>query len=154
MAGRRPKPTQLKIIEGNPGKRPLNKQEPKPQSGYPEPLNLSKKARELWDELCPILDSMGVLTVADGVALERLCECYAEVEALSEYIKKRGRVFKTTNTAGDATIKANPAAAMLADADRRLKSYLVEFGLTPAARSKVHIQDNEENQNAAAAFFR
>jgi len=30
MAGRKPKPTALKIIEGNPGKRPLNKNEPKP----------------------------------------------------------------------------------------------------------------------------
>jgi hypothetical protein len=31
MRGRKPKPTYLKLLNGNPGKRPLNEQEPKPQ---------------------------------------------------------------------------------------------------------------------------
>ncbi|MEQ8198694.1 MAG: phage terminase small subunit P27 family, partial [Clostridiaceae bacterium] len=29
--GRKPKPTAIKVLEGNPGKRPLNKNEPKPE---------------------------------------------------------------------------------------------------------------------------
>ncbi|MNY64462.1 Phage terminase, small subunit [compost metagenome] len=50
-------------------------------------------------------------------------------------------------------IKANPAVAMLADVDRRFKSYLVEFGLTPAARSKVQIKDDEPKEDQFAEFF-
>ena len=33
MRGRRPKPTALKLIEGNPGKRPLPRDEPTPPVG-------------------------------------------------------------------------------------------------------------------------
>jgi len=34
-------------------------------------------------------------------------------------------------------VRTRPEVAVIADADRRFKSYLVEFGLSPAARSKV-----------------
>ena len=36
MAGRKPKPTAIKKLEGNPGKRKLNKNEPVPAKGMPE----------------------------------------------------------------------------------------------------------------------
>ena len=36
MAGRKPKPTAVKKLEGNPGKRKLNKKEPVPAKGMPE----------------------------------------------------------------------------------------------------------------------
>ena len=31
QSGRKPKPTAVKVLEGNPGKRSLNRQEPKPE---------------------------------------------------------------------------------------------------------------------------
>ena len=34
--GRKPKPTALKVLEGNPGKRPLNLYEPTPEGDLPE----------------------------------------------------------------------------------------------------------------------
>lgn len=36
MAGRKPKPTAVKKLEGSPGKRKLNKKEPVPSKGMPE----------------------------------------------------------------------------------------------------------------------
>lgn len=33
--GRKPKPTELKLLEGNPAKRPLNKNEPNPEKKAP-----------------------------------------------------------------------------------------------------------------------
>ena len=36
MAGRKPKPTALKKLEGNPGKRKLNTKEPMPGKGMPD----------------------------------------------------------------------------------------------------------------------
>ena len=36
MAGRKPKPTAIKKLEGNPGKRKLNTKEPIPAKGMPE----------------------------------------------------------------------------------------------------------------------
>ncbi|MGF0034338.1 hypothetical protein ACQRBN_15455 [Bariatricus sp. SGI.154] len=35
MAGRKPKPTAVKKLEGNPGKRKLNTKEPVPEKGMP-----------------------------------------------------------------------------------------------------------------------
>jgi len=52
MRGRRPKPTRLKMLTGNPGKRPLNPNEPRPEATIPDaPAELSAGARAEWDRL-------------------------------------------------------------------------------------------------------
>jgi P27 family predicted phage terminase small subunit len=154
MAGRRPKPTHLKVVAGNPGKRAINKKEPKPAREIPScPAYLSDTAKVAWGRLSVLLDRMGVLTEADGVALERLCDCYAEILECRALIEEQGRTYSSIRGVGDddspieqVLMKANPAVAMLADADRRFKSYLVEFGLTPAARSKVQTKGDGDGE--------
>lgn len=154
MAGRRPTPTALKLVKGNPGKRAINKKEPKPAPGIPSPpSHLTDSGKVAWGRLTVLLDRMGVLTEADTFALERLCDCYAEILELREEVEGAGRTYTTTSTQGETVIKANPAVPMLADADRRFKSYLVEFGLTPAARTKVQIKDDDEEKDQLAEFF-
>lgn len=60
MAGRKPKPTEVKKLEGNPGKRKLNTKEPIPAKGMPncpewllpeakEEYSTSKKVKRLLD---------------------------------------------------------------------------------------------------------
>ncbi|MGH7717148.1 MAG: phage terminase small subunit P27 family, partial [Vulcanimicrobiaceae bacterium] len=47
MAGRKPKPTHLKLVAGNPGKRPPNENEPQPEGDLedaPEGLTPSQQA--------------------------------------------------------------------------------------------------------------
>lgn len=154
MAGRRPTPTELKLVRGNPGKRPINKNEPQPSKRIPSaPDHLSTEGQVAWGRLTVLLDRMGVLTEADGFALERLCDCYAEILALRDLVETQGRTYETTSTQGELVLKANPAVAMLADVDRRFKSYLIEFGLTPAARSKVQVKDDEPKEDQFAEFF-
>ena len=49
MAGRKPKPTAIKELEGNPGKRKLNNKEPKPDKGMPVcPEWLPPEAKAEW----------------------------------------------------------------------------------------------------------
>lgn len=49
MRGRRPKPTLIKELEGNPGKRPLNKHEPKPEGDlFAAPEWMTESQREGW----------------------------------------------------------------------------------------------------------
>ena len=48
MAGRKPKPTAIKELEGNPGKRKLNKKEPKPEKGML--VSDGAERRELKDQ--------------------------------------------------------------------------------------------------------
>jgi len=60
----------------------------------------------------------------------------------------------TTTAQGDTLIKGNPAVNQLRAADSQFKSYLIEFGLTPAARSKVHATPEEaEREDPLKEFF-
>ena len=58
-AGRKPKPTAMKELEGNPGKRKLNKKEPMPGKGMPDcPKWLLPDAQEEWKRLSEKLNQI------------------------------------------------------------------------------------------------
>ncbi len=79
-AGRKPIPTHLQLVKGVSRRDRLPAAEPTPDVGMPEaPVLSGKVARAAWRRFGALLLGMGVLTKADGAALERLCECYAEV---------------------------------------------------------------------------
>ena len=60
MRGRKPKPTALKVLEGNPGKRPLNKKEPQPEKKAPAARHgWSRKAKKEWKRMAKTLEAMG-----------------------------------------------------------------------------------------------
>jgi phage terminase small subunit len=60
MRGRKPKPTVLKIREGNPGKRAINAQEPTAPAGIPErPAMLQGEAAAEWGRTSTLLHEMG-----------------------------------------------------------------------------------------------
>ena len=120
MPGRRPKSSYEKAILGNPGRRPLNHDEPNPQVGVPrKPPHLGKFASELWDELVETLTTTRVLTMADGRALEMACMAYDE--------------YRTASAETGPKRKNN----VISDAWKRYRSMLIEFGLTPSSRPKV-----------------
>lgn len=49
QSGRKPKPTAIKVLEGNPGKRELNEYEPKPAKKAPRcPSWLEDEAKKEW----------------------------------------------------------------------------------------------------------
>lgn len=155
MAGRRPKPTALKLVQGNPGKRAIPKKEPKPKREIPScPAYLDDNGKVAWGRLSVLLDRMGVMTEADGLALERLVDCYADILECRKLIERDGRTYTTSTAQGDTLIKGNPAVNQLRAADAQFKSYLVEFGLTPAARSKVQATpDDDDKKDPLAEFF-
>ncbi len=155
MAGRRPTPTILKIVSGNPGKRAINKTEPRPRREIPScPAHLEDSGKVAWGRLSLILDRMGVLTEADTAALERMCDCYTDILECRDLIHRDGRTYSVTTPGGDALIKGNPAVGQLRAADALFKSYLVEFGLTPSARSKVHsLAEDDHKADPLAEFF-
>src|ERR1035437_10901768 len=99
MKGRKPKPTHLKLVTGNAGRRPLNMDEPKPPRGRPSaPAHISDKARETWGYVSGLLDDMGVLTRADALALEGLCEVYADHLEARKTLKMLGSNYYTTTS--------------------------------------------------------
>lgn len=80
MAGRPPKPTRLKILQGNPGHRPLPENEPQPPAGKPKPPEtLSTEARNLWNRYSARYEAMGTLTIADELAFGNWMETQAKI---------------------------------------------------------------------------
>lgn len=160
MPGRPPKPTSLKVLQGNPGKRPLNEHEPAPEQGRPtRPAWLSKDARRYWSSAIRMLSEMGVLTRVDGTAVALMCNALAEyVEAAAE-VDKRGLVLEETRYSKDGdvlgeSIKANPAVQARADAWRRVNLMLQQFGLTASSRAKIKVEKPQEEDEFDALMRR
>lgn len=155
MKGRKPKPTHLKLVTGNPGRRNLNAKEPKPKRSRPSPpAHLSDKALESWGYVSGLLDRMGVLAECDAMALEMLCEAYGDYLAARAELKAFGSDTYATETAtGDRMYRTHPSVAQRNDADRRIRAWLAEFGMTPSARSRVKADGQEDQDDPAAAYF-
>jgi P27 family predicted phage terminase small subunit len=162
LRGPAAKPTALKLVEGNRGKRRLNKREPKPKREIPSPpAHLSPEVAIEWGKFTVILDRMAVLTEADPRALEDLCEVSVEVRELRADIAEFGRTQKVKTKAGKkgekgATLmeRQRPQVMMLADATRRLRAQLADFGLNPSARSRVQTDPNRNaHGDPAEAYF-
>lgn len=88
MAGR-PKPTALKVIEGNRGKRKLPGNEPKPKPKAPPcPKDIDAGAKRAWRRIVPMIEGVGLLTVIDGDMLAVLCQTRSRLEQIYRRLKK------------------------------------------------------------------
>ena len=90
-----------------------------------------------------MLDRMRVLTEADGHALELLADAYGEYRAARAVILKEGTTYESDTKHGKI-VRTRPEVAIAADAWKRMKAMLVEFGLTPSSRSQVSAAPVEE----------
>lgn len=135
--GRRPRPTHLKALEGNPGKRPLNLAEPKTPPGRPiAPPDLSDDAKKEWQYIVPKLDEMGVLHKADRRNLVIYCELVATFNEATNWVKDKGVIVSGRNK-GEAV--KNPAVQIQRDAARLISTYSRMFGLDPADRASLEV---------------
>ena len=132
--GRKPKPTALKKLEGNPGKRPLNTMEPTPPNvSIHCPQYLLPDARKEWKRLAPILIQMGLLTAADVVPFAAYCTAFARWKEAEEEISRHGSIYKDD----DGRIRPNPFIAIANQQMREIKSFAADFGLTPSNRAAM-----------------
>ena len=92
------KPTALKLIAGNPGRRPLPENEPQPEPGAEMPDWLTEEARVHWPQVAKQLeDNVGVLTRMDQVALAIYCEKSAQYKEAHDRVVKHGTIVKSPN---------------------------------------------------------
>ena len=132
--GRKPTPTAIKELEGNPGKRPLNDAEPKPQKKAPAcPKWLDAEAKKEWRRLAKTMEAMGVLTEVDMAAFAGYCQAYARWKQAEERITDRGLVMRTPSGYAQQVPYISIAQQYL----RLMNQFAEQFGLTPAARSRI-----------------
>ena len=132
--GRKPKPTALKLLEGNPGKRPINEHEPVPPKGTVKcPTWLEPEAKKEWKRLAPSLEAMGVLTQADLTAFAGYCQAYARWKEAEEVISQHGSIFQTPS----GYVQQVPQVSIAQQNLKIMQSFCSEFGLTPATRARI-----------------
>ena len=91
MAGRRPIPTALKILRGNPGKQPLRDDEPQAILGAPKkPSSLGQHASGEWDRLVVLLEGEQRLSVADAPHILAAAIAYQGAMDYRKKAAKRG----------------------------------------------------------------
>ena len=142
--GRKPKPTELKILEGNPGKRALPAGEPKPQPVAPTmPRGLPPLARKFWREHAPKLEALGILTEVDGPAFAMAALHYALAREAAQAIKDEGLVGVDIN----GLKRKHPLLQVLRDNSGAFRQWCAEFGLTPSSRSRLSIPEPAEEDD-------
>lgn len=156
--GRKPKPTHLKLVTGNPGKRSLPKAEARVALQLPSPPpHLSDEAKVEWGRVSEELYKVGLLSGVDRAALAAYCQSYARWVQAEQAIAKMaerdqltgGLMIKTTN--GNAI--QNPLVGTANKAAADMVRYAAEFGMTPSARSRINAEPPEGEEDRAASYF-
>jgi len=138
MRGRKPTATVLKILQGNPGHRKVNTEEPKPErldEACPDELK-DPEARAEWERTIAPAVATGQVTAADRAMAIAHCELWA---ARRSQLADASRFANLVVAGKHGYPMPNPALAM---ANRTLKLLIqvdTELGLTPSSRSRVKV---------------
>lgn len=146
--GRPPKPTSIRKLEGNPSKRPFNELEPIPPLALPDmPEHLDGLAAEAWDRMAHVMYSMKLLTVADRDMMEAYCTAYQTWREANEDIRKNGSTMDSYHPNGDLRYsQIRPQVTIANKALEQMMKIAVQFGLTPAARSRLMVLPKDKNK--------
>lgn len=139
MRGRKPKPTHLKLIEGNPGKRPINDAEPVPPGALDEPPpNLTDAQRASWAYAIANAPA-GLLRRLDRGLLRVwvVADClHAEA---TEKLQTTGLLVKTPS----GMPMQNPYLPIINRQAQVMTKAAAELGFTPSSRSRIATQPDE-----------
>ena len=134
--GPKPVPSQIKRLRGNPGKRAINHDEPKPEVSpiVPDPPDwLEAYAKDEWGVVAPELHRLGLLTAVDLTAFAVYCQSYARWRAAEEWMSEHDNVVILPDGKTMRAPRAIIAQAALVDLSR----FGSAFGLSPSARTSI-----------------
>lgn len=155
--GSAPKPAHLKLLEGNPGKRriPTNELRPDPGPMPVPPPWLSPHGRAEWDRIAEQCYRLGLLTEVDVSTFIAYCQAYGRWVSAEIVLARMadGHPYAGMLVAGPLVTDAqgnrksslvkNPLVSQAAAAARDMVKYATEFGLTPAARTRIAAAETE-----------
>ena len=119
--GRKPKPTAVKIRQGNPGKRKLNENEPQFSEfdeNTPPPDDLNENGKIMWAFVLKELIPQKVLLKTDLQTVANYCIAYQNRKQANRDIERYGSVIES-----ETGIKRNPAYTTLKEAMADMAKY-------------------------------
>jgi P27 family predicted phage terminase small subunit len=148
MRGRKPVPTALKMLHGNPGHRPLNNSEPVHDAldiACPNDL-VDPVAREEWDRVAPSLSERGQATMMDRATLIGYCLKYAQWKALEDEARRHPFIVLSPSKYPIP----NPALGMANKVFGLMLKAAAELGITPSSRSRVTARELAQDDEFSA----
>lgn len=143
--GPQPTPTALKVLRGNPGRRPLPVNEPKPADNCDDcPVWVCESGRVEWARLVPRLKAVGLFTNLDTNGFARYCECLGDWEETKQFLRENGHTYQTSTASGALAYKKFPQSSLLRDLDKTLAGYEASFGMSPASRTRLDVGESSE----------
>jgi P27 family predicted phage terminase small subunit len=143
----------LKLLRGNPGKRALNTDEPQPAKASPGsrrvPASLPPIGKALWRKLVPELERLNLLTKIDDATLHGACLNYARAVMAGAMVNKQGLTIITDK----GFVIQHPAVSIERNAWASWLKFASTFGLTPSARSSMHIKPATPDVDEASDFL-
>ena len=137
--GRPRKPTKLKILEGNPGRRPLNRDEPQYAPTVKKPLDLTPTASDWWDLVVPQLVRVGLAQAVDAPSLTILAEDYSAWKRASAlYVSESPVVARGSNI-----LVSNPLLRAVKDFGAAYRQGAAAFGSTAQSRSILSVPERD-----------
>jgi len=148
--GRPATPTAIKVLRGNPGCRPINDAEPvPPPADMTPPDTLREIGIAKWMEVSSLLTRMGVFTAADRTTLERYCLLHEQFMEVVKHVREHGMTQITQTGYSQLTAEGSLFKTLPAD----LLKIEREFGMTPAARSSLKVQDASAPADPLEAYI-
>lgn len=156
--GPQPTPNVLKLVRGNPGKRPINLADGvQPLVEVPDiPKHLSREARKEWKRITPLLVEEGLIAKMDRAMLALYCQAWgrmAELEAalnakIAAQVEK-GFPYESAveDCCYDVTPKGFRQQAALVNMIRQqadaVARYSGHFGMSPSQRARITPSSNQ-----------
>ena len=154
MGARGPKaePTYLKLLKGNPGKRPLNLSDGiNPPIAIPSaPPWLSKHAKKEWRRIGNELHALGLIAEIDKASLATYCQTWGDLCDLETAFAAQKTMVESKSPNSDTAMMAayfvrTPTGFLRESAIHKkiiemrseLDRYVKNFGLNPSARARV-----------------
>jgi len=156
--GRRPAPTNVKLLRGDRTSR-INSDEPMPREVEPEPPPWAHEEKAstwlaIWESTCAELRYMGMLHSADEAALTALVTAIHEHDRLAKVLTMAPAVVRDAN----GQPAPNPLGRALRQASGEVSRWCGHFGLSPAERSRISRAETTpqrvETDDLAGAYYR
>jgi P27 family predicted phage terminase small subunit len=154
--GPAPKPTALRILQGNPGKTKLNPSEPQPPAA-PELLSppawLVKEAKEAWMRLRPDLPW---LSLADVDLFAAYCSSYARWRETQDFLDENGLTYEIRGEGVKGRpgpvkcVQQYPQVAIARQSLQLMCKLAGELGLSPAARTRIQVEPEKNTADRTA----
>jgi P27 family predicted phage terminase small subunit len=154
MKGRKPKPTYLKLVSGNPGKRRMNANEPKPAGNLTAaPDFLTPAQREVWDYAIKHAPN-GLLKLLDRDVLL----AWVVARDMFQTAVENQRRIDTNNglplltRTPEGHFQQSPYLPIINRQSQIMMKAAEELGFTPSSRSRIQL-DPEHVTDPAEKFF-